>query len=408
MNNQHTSTGPDGWGFARNAFAVGMVALLAACSTHSPPQPDQALIRAFAARGYASVEHASVSTSTSHWAASGQTAKLVLARPARTGAVPVVIYLPGLGEASEAGERWRTAWASAGYAVVSVQLLDDDATAWRSDLALNGEFKALGRQRYAGAAVSRRVQLLADLVVEGQRRSAAGDPGWQELDWSKLAIAGFDLGAYTAMAVAGEHVPNAEDAAGRVQIRAAIALSPYASFAAGSLDTRYRDIHTPVMSVTSDVDVDALGLVEGGYLRNAPFNHMNGPDKFLLSLQGLPHSELSGAAHAKGDTAESEPTKPSDDGTGNASSSDTGQPRRGGKRGGPGEGAKPSRDRAGGADRRGPAGLSPTALQLRLIAAQDISTAFLDAYVKNDSLAREWLASNATRWLGHTGELKHK
>ncbi len=43
-----------------------------------------------------------------------------------------------------------------------------------------------------------------------------------------------------------------------------------------------------------------------------------------------------------------------------------------------------------------------------LIAVQDISTAFLDAYLKDDPLAREWLASDAKRWLGAAGELRRK
>jgi hypothetical protein len=47
-------------------------------------------------------------------------------------------------------------------------------------------------------------------------------------------------------------------------------------------------------------------------------------------------------------------------------------------------------------------------LTLRLTAAQGISTAFLDAQVKGDTLAREWLATDAPRWLGGLGELRHK
>lgn len=46
-----------------------------------------------------------------------------------------------------------------------------------------------------------------------------------------------------------------------------MALSPYASIASGALDTRYRDIRTPVLSVTSDADGDALGMVDSVALR---------------------------------------------------------------------------------------------------------------------------------------------
>jgi len=45
---------------------------------------------------------------------------------------------------------------------------------------------------------------------------------------------------------------------------------------------------------------------------------------------------------------------------------------------------------------------------MRMIAAQDISTAFLDAFVKDDPTARDWLAARAPRWLGDNGGLRQK
>jgi hypothetical protein len=45
---------------------------------------------------------------------------------------------------------------------------------------------------------------------------------------------------------------------------------------------------------------------------------------------------------------------------------------------------------------------------MRMIAVEDISTAFLDAYLKDDPRARQWLASNAQQWLGAAGELRRK
>jgi predicted dienelactone hydrolase len=357
-------------------------------------------VREFEAKGYAANEHDAVTSTTATWLVSGQAIQIVLAQPARARTTPVVIYLPGLGESSEAGAHWRATWAAAGYGVLSVQPLDDDAGAWRSDLARGGEFKTLGQQRFAGTEMSRRVQLLADVVAEAQRRSTADAAPWQLLDWNNVAIAGFDLGAYTAMTVAGEHVRDAEDAPGRVRVRAAIALSPYATIAAGSLDTRYRDIHVPVMSVTGDADLDVLGLVEGADLRDAPFTHMPGPQAYLLSLHGLPHPALSGT-DANGLMASADSTNRSQDSVGTASGDEGSPQRRGSKRVGTGDGRRRQ-------DRFAAAGLSPTALQMRVVAVQGVSTAFLDAHLKDDPRAREWLVSDARRWLGTMGDLRRK
>jgi len=41
-------------------------------------------------------------------------------------------------------------------------------------------------------------------------------------------------------------------------------------------------------------------------------------------------------------------------------------------------------------------------------AVQAISTAFLDAVLKEDKIAREWLEKDATRWLQGKGELRRK
>jgi dienelactone hydrolase len=386
--------------------AAAVFVLLSGCAAHSPSRHNEAPVGEFAAKGYASAQHDSIAATTFTWWPSAQPVRLALARPARGASTPIVIYLPGLGESSDAGERWRTAWASAGYAVLSVQLLDDDAKAWSSELARAAEFKALGREHYSAAAMSRRVRLLADLVVEGQRRTRAGEASWEHLDWSKVAVAGFDLGAFTTMTVAGEHVPHAEDAAGRVALRAAVVLSPYASLEAGATAARYQDIRVPVMSVSSDVDRDLLGLVEGAYLREAPFARMQGPDKYMLLLQGMPHAALSGSPNARGLTTATETTNRSQE-SADTSGDDSGQRRRGNRRAGAGDHASRT-ERPGSGEVQGDARLSPNALQMRMIAVEDISTAFLDAYLKDDPRARQWLASNAQQWLGAAGELRRK
>jgi hypothetical protein len=45
---------------------------------------------------------------------------------------------------------------------------------------------------------------------------------------------------------------------------------------------------------------------------------------------------------------------------------------------------------------------------MRMIALEDVSTAFLDAYLRGDPLAREWLTRNAKQWLGAAGDLRRK
>ncbi|HEX3142053.1 MAG TPA: hypothetical protein VHQ87_18495 [Rhizobacter sp.] len=375
--------------------------LLTACSTPRLRHANEPSPHEFAARGYAPIEQTPTSSTSQNWVVSGQAIKLALSVPERGNSLPLVLYLPGLGESSDAGEKWRSAWAAAGYAVMSVQPLADDANAWSSDLAREGDFKNLGKQRYGAAAMADRLRLLDQVLGEAKRHASAGEPLWQRVAWDRVAIAGFDLGAYTAMAAAGEHVGGSALPLTNVRLRAVIALSPFASFSQGLLNTRYGDIHLPVFSVTSDVDRDALGMVNSPLLRSAAFLHMNGSDKYLLSVRGLPHAALSGSSNAARSRAEELDAKQAADERHAINASEAAQRSRSGKRMG-------AASWDGGEHLAAAVPLSANGVELGRIAIQSLSTAFIDAYVRDDSLARDWLAADAQRWLGKSGELLHR
>jgi hypothetical protein len=228
-------------------------------------------------------------------------------------------------------------------------------------------------------------------VADARRRAAGGGAPWQRLDWSRAAIAGFDLGAYTTMVVAGERVPGAEASAGNLNFRAAIALSPFASASSSSTDTRYNGIDLPVMTITSNADDDALGLVDDLSLRELPFSRTPGPDKYMLVLRGVLHSGLGGNAEVR----DAKPDLPKRRQSSNK-----------GRRGTAGDGDDSnSFDVSAGADMPM---LTSDALQRRQSSAQALSIAFLDAYVRGNTRARDWLASDLSPWLGATGQLRRK
>jgi len=149
--------------------------------------------------------------------------------------------------------------------------------------------------------------------------------------------------------------------------------------------------------VTSDKDIDPFGLVTSPSVRKAPFKYMDGGEKYLLSLKNVSYRTLAGgeiAATAEdGRAAEMDRTSMA-----------------------PPEGGRGDRRHirdarfGGGAGRRGAASeqLAPTVQALGVAAVQGVTTAFLDAYVKDDPIAREWLEKDATRWLRGRGEIERK
>ena len=426
--------------------ALTCVFTLTACggprTALAPREADPAPLKAFAARGYEAVVHDEPVASRHDWPLGPVVQHVQLLRPSPAGAadqaegLPVIVYLPGLGETADAGGAWRRAWATAGYAVLSVQPLPEDATAFQSDLARDGAFRTLGQQRHAAAAMLRRVQALVAVLAEARRRGQTGlaaDSAWAGLDWQRVAVAGYDLGAHSAMVLAGEQLRGADGLPGLMKdwsLRAVIALSPYADIADGGLATRYSGIRLPVLSITSEADNDPLGVVAGAAQRQAPFEHTAGPGQFLLTLQGLAHARLSGSVVTPG--SERPPAargnaegSRGEDGNGSGAGTDNGSGRGrsgGGGGGGGGGGQRGQRGQGGGGAMAPGAARTPggtnaagpntvaaaTATQLRLIAAQDVSTAFLDAQLRGDSVASAWLRDHAPAWLGTAGELRQK
>lgn len=294
---------------------------------------------------------------------------VVLTRQA-AGRLPVVVYLPGLGQDAEAGQRWAAAWAAAGYAVVSVQPLDADAQAWRSELARSGEFQELGR-RHTGEAMRR--ERLAALRALVTRLQGLPVPPWSDLDWTRSAVAGYETGALTALDLAR----SAVDAGWQPQ--AAIALSPWP-------DEPSPPLHAPLLCISSDQDGDPLGLVARPTERRRGFAKLEGAAAYWLSLHGVSHAGLAG-------TRPPEPFEAQDQR--HADTRSGGFTRRGGSLGSGGDGAYLPGQRGGGAGGGLRSGSATEASRADLREAWRLSVAFLDAQLRASPAAQDALHQGA-------------
>lgn len=369
------------------------LAVLAGCSVPHHRQPvDTAQVQTFAGKGYLSEEQFSIRTTPQTWLVGGKSMDLLLSVPVRSGRYPIVIYMPGLGENRMAGEIWRNAWAQAGYAVLSVQPLGSDSAAWQSQEARSGDFKPLVRERFSAVMMDERQADLRALLAELQKRSRSGDELLANIDLNKVAVAGYDLGAYTALVAAGEHTRSGKSAAKKAvsPFRAVIALSPYADFNGPAFEQRYGDIKVPVLSITGEGDTDAYGLGVTSHLRSAPFQYMPPGDKFLLMLESANHDLFAGNAQS------AERSEQGD------SASANGNRREQGRRG-KGQDADGMAD-----DLRGIGRGVGTARAMGQSAVTSVTTAFLDTYLKDDGISREWLSRDARRWLKNMGALTVK
>ncbi|MEO6278384.1 hypothetical protein [Roseateles sp.] len=266
---------------------------------------------------------------------------------------PVVVYLPGLGQESDAGQRWATVWAQGGYTVLAVQPLEADASAWRSELSRTGEFRELGLLHYGDALRGDRLAALRRLLPALRAAQPA-------LDWAHAALAGYETGAQTAL-----------DARGDAGWQAVIAVSPPAMQAPS--------VGAATLLVTSDVDADPLGLLHRPTERRQAFDALAPGSGWLLNLGGVPHAALAGTLAPEG-------WHEQDQHHTRAAGGMAGRGR------GQGEGGGPQGPAGGG--RRGPrSGSATEAAQIDVGEGFRLSRAFLDAQLRGAAMPASALLS---------------
>ncbi|HTT39452.1 MAG TPA: hypothetical protein VMH32_17515 [Burkholderiales bacterium] len=365
-------------------------------------KPNPAAVKRYADQGYVPERRFETTSAQETWTIGSKLVDVVLLAPAPPGTYPVVIYLPGLGEPASAGLAWRQAWARAGYAVVSAQPSQYGPEVWSSRLARAGDFISVARDAFSASSLQARTQLMQDLLDRISRppRSGGGS-AFDRIDASRVAVAGYDLGAQTAMIVAGENVRGVEPLRVPAGVKCIVAISPYADFSGMGMERNFESVRLPVLSVTGPLDKDAYGLVTSAPVRRAPYQYMPAGQKYLLVLPGVPHSLLAGAGPATGGEpkggAKGAPAPTREAGPDADAMSDEGSPAD--------EDRPNQKRRARSAGGRGPNAAEQAKVQTQV---QSVTTAFLDAIVKDDSIASEWLNRNAKRWLGDSAELTWK
>jgi dienelactone hydrolase len=398
---------------------------LAACSSAPKPPPDLTPeLERIAATGYVPERRYETSALHEVWEQDELKVDVSFIAPRAPGRYPLVVYLPGLGESALAGALWRTAWAQAGYAVLAVQTMELTEQVWASQLAHEGEFRALAKSQFS--APEARFVALRFALEELKRRADAGDARYAVADASAIVLAGFDLGAQTASLAVGEKLGDRDWRLADVKIRAVVALSPFYDGAQADAAARFAAIGVPMLFVTGTADSDLFSLMRSPAQRQIPFGAMPTGDKYLLVLQKGSHSLLAGDGLYPPGFGES---------TARGAQGASGRRgRRGGGQGGslrlddaeitprfdthgalrldesdeaPGAPARRSESRRGAEAEGAMAGLQSFDL-LQVAAVRDVSTAFLDATVKQRRAARDWLGQSAKDWLGESAVLKSK
>ncbi|WP_018605834.1 alpha/beta hydrolase [Uliginosibacterium gangwonense] len=334
--------------------------------------------------------------------------QISLIAPNLAGSYPLVIYLPGLGDQVTGGEPWRKAWAGAGYAVLSVQDRQDGMPLLASEKARKGDIGGMARDASSSERRTTRIKNTLFALKTAQQRARQNQPLFASIDFSRVVVAGFDTGAFAALAFSAEAgSPAPADAIPGLKGIIAISPAPPENFSAHG---RYGATHLPVLLVSSDADFDEYGIINDIGIRIAPFQAMPKEDKYLLSFKQISHRALSGDTSSRmPDEMQGSRQRGGDKGgpPGGGGRGREGGPNGGGgnrpgmEGGGPGMGKGPD----GGPDQRGGPGQGGEALQTVM---NSVSLAFLQAYVHQNEQALDWLSLDASRWLRPYGSLSIK
>ena len=269
------------------------------------------------------------------------------------GPFPVIVFSHGLGGSRDGYEYLGRHWASYGYVTVHVQHAGSDSKVWQGTLHPLKSMRAAVANPQNALERPLDVRFVLDRL-EALNREASPYKG--RLDLGKVGVAGHSFGAHTALATAGQLFdgPGGKEVTfPDSRVKAAIAMSPPVPRRRKQIDKAYSRIKVPVLHLTGTRDVSPLGGTRAAE-RRIPFDHIAGADQYLLTFQEGDHMVFSG--------------------------------------------------------RRRPAGLTaPDKYPL----FQDIvlmsSTAFWDAYLRNDRAARAWLANGGlAAALGREGKLEKK
>lgn len=209
--------------------------------------------------------------------------------------VPVIVFSPGLGGTRDGYEYLGRHWASHGYAVLHLQHPGSDDAVWRGSTRPLATMRAAAANPRNAAARPLDVRFAIDQLL---RLNGEAGPLRGRLATNRIGVAGHSFGAYTTLAVAGQAFGAGQPAFADRRVKAAVAMS--APFPRGATEASFRRISIPVLHLTGTEDNSPIGETSAAQ-RRLPFDRINGPPQYLITLAGADHMVFSGRSGPRGD-----------------------------------------------------------------------------------------------------------
>jgi predicted dienelactone hydrolase len=212
--------------------------------------------------------------------------------PARRSPAPVVLFSHGLGGSREGSGYLGRHWAARGYVAVFLQHPGSDTSVW-ADKPAAERMRAMRKAADVQNFLLRTQDVPAVLDQLERWNRQPGDVLGGRLDLSRVGMSGHSFGAITTQAVSGQGYPVVGQRCTDPRIRAAILFSP-SSPRRGSPSAAFGAVPIPWLLMTGTEDVAPIGA--GLPQRFAVFPALPPGGKYELVLNGARHSAFTDRA----------------------------------------------------------------------------------------------------------------
>jgi predicted dienelactone hydrolase len=214
--------------------------------------------------------------------------------PADESVAPIVLFSHGLGGTRHGNSYMGKHWAARGYVAVFVQHPDSDDSVWRNERPLRrmaAMKKAAGFENFMLRVKD--VPAVLDQLQAWNQESGHALKGRMDLD--RVGMSGHSFGAVTTQAVSGQTFTRGGLSLTDKRIDAAIAFSPSGPRGGGDPSAAFGKVAIPWMLMTGTKDVALIGTTDVES-RLSVFPGLAAGGKYELVLDRAEHSAFTGRA----------------------------------------------------------------------------------------------------------------
>lgn len=200
---------------------------------------------------------------------------------------PVILFSHGLGGSRTGSVFLGEHWAARGYVAVFLQHPGSDDSVWK-DVPNVGRFKAMQKAASLDNFLLRVKDVPAVLDQLAVWNAGKTSPLAGRMDLSKVGMSGHSFGAVTTEAVSGETLPMTGTKLTDPRIKAAVIFSP-STPKRGSAGKAFGDVKIPWMLMTGTKDLSPIGDADMAS-RLGVYPELHGAPKYEVVLNNAEHS----------------------------------------------------------------------------------------------------------------------